>query len=228
MSGGTHDHEHGDGHGHGHAHPGVQPDHPEPMSDAALLGVALCDLLIEKGYWTAEDERRKVEEIDAITPALGARMVARAWADPGYRARLLADAFKAAEELGIEAGYVQMTALENTPAVHNVVVCTLCSCYPRTLLGRPPAWYKSAEYRARVVREPRKVLAEWGTHIPLDREVRVHDSTAELRYIVVPMRPEGTEGWSEEELARLVTRYAMVGVAEALAPGALQPGGAAQ
>jgi len=203
-----------------HPHPPhpFQADHHEPVSDDALLGIALCDLLIEKGLWTADDERLQIEQIDAITPALGARVVTRSWVDPAYRARLLADAYKASEELGIDAGYVQMTALENTENVHNLVVCTLCSCYPRTLLGRPPTWYKSSVYRARAVREPRMVLAEWGTHIAPDREVRVHDSTAELRYIVIPMRPAGTENWSEEELQKLISRDSMIGVAEALSP----------
>lgn len=202
------------------AHP-FQADHKEPASAEALLGLAMCDLLIEKGLWTADDERKQIEAIDAITPALGARIVARSWVDPDYRQRLLANAFAASEELGIDAGYVEMTALENTAHIHNLVVCTLCSCYPRTLLGRPPTWYKSSVYRARAVREPRKVLEEWGTHIAPDREVRVHDSTAELRYIVVPMRPAGTNGWSEEDLQKLITRDSMVGVAEALDPSEL-------
>jgi len=207
--------------GHTHEPHPFQPDHEEPASMESLLGTALCDLLIEKGLWTADDERKQIEVIDAITPALGARVVARSWVDTDYHTRLMANAFKAVEELGIDAGYVEMTALQNTDEVHNLVVCTLCSCYPRSLLGRPPTWYKSSVYRARAVREPRKVLEEWGTSIASDREVRVHDSTAELRYIVIPMRPAGTDNWTEEELARLVSRDSMVGVAEALSPDQL-------
>ena len=138
--------------------------------------------------------------------------------DPDYKHRLLDDAAAAVAEVGIDHSQAHLTALENTPEVHNVVVCTLCSCYPRMLLGRPPAWYKSAPYRARVVREPRKVLEEFGTRIDTDREVRVHDSTAELRYLVIPMRPGNTDGMSETELAGIVTRDSMIGVAEVAAP----------
>ena len=140
-------------------------------------------------------------------------MVARAWVDPAYKLRMLADGSKAAEEIGLDVGPLKLVVVENTPAVHNVIVCTLCSCYPRTLLGLPPDWYKSRNYRSRVVREPRAVLAEFGTVIPADVLIRVHDSTADMRYLVVPRRPKGTENWSEAELARLVTRDSMIGVA---------------
>ena len=140
-------------------------------------------------------------------------MVARAWIDPDYRQRMLANGSKAAEEIGLDIGPLKLVVVENTPSVHNVIVCTLCSCYPRMLLGLPPDWYKSRNYRSRVVREPRAVLAEFGTTIPNETQIRVHDSTADMRYLVLPMRPEGTESWSEAELARVVTRDCMIGVA---------------
>jgi nitrile hydratase len=203
-----------------HLHPPPRPDDPEPASEHQILGLALRELLMEKGHITAEDERRMIERIEAQTPAIGAAVVARAWVDPAYRARLLAHGREAIAELGFDPGaYPDIVVLENTAEVHNVVVCTLCSCYPRPLLGRPPAWYKSASYRARVVREPRAVLAEFGTRLADDVAVRVHDSTAELRYLVLPRRPAGTEGWSEERLAAIVTRDTMVGVAEVRAEG---------
>jgi nitrile hydratase len=202
-------------HGHDHPRNPPRPDDPEPSTEHHVLGLALRELLIEKGHFTADDERRMIERIESQTPAIGAAIVARAWVDPAYRARLLERGREAIAELGHNPGaYPEIVVLENTPKVHNVVVCTLCSCYPRPLLGRPPAWYKSAAYRARVVREPRAVLAEFGTRLADDVEVRVHDSTAELRYLVLPMRPAGTDGWSEERLAAIVTRDAMVGVTQ--------------
>ncbi|MSP81819.1 MAG: nitrile hydratase subunit alpha [Alphaproteobacteria bacterium] len=202
-------------HDHDHPHSPPQPDDPEPSTEHHFLGLALRELLIEKGHITADDERRMIERIESQTPAIGAAVVARAWVDPAYRARLLAHGRDAIAELGFNPGnYPDIIVLENTARLHNVVVCTLCSCYPRPLLGRPPAWYKSAAYRARVVREPRAVLAEFGTHLAADVEVRVHDSTAELRYLVLPLRPAGTEDWSEDALAALVNRDAMVGVAQ--------------
>jgi nitrile hydratase len=140
-------------------------------------------------------------------------MVARAWGDPAYKARMLANGSAAAEELGLEVGPLKLIVVENTPGVHNVIVCTLCSCYPRMLLGIPPEWYKSRAYRSRVVREPRAVLAEFGTRLPEDVDVRVHDSTADMRYMVLPLRPRGTDGWDEERLAALVTRDSLIGVA---------------
>jgi nitrile hydratase len=172
------------------------------------------ELAISKGLITADDHRRWLEHMDAASPALGAKVVARAWVDPEYRARLFADANAACDELGIDMyDNTRLVALESTPQVHHVVVCTLCSCYPRPVLGLPPDWYKSRAYRARMVRWPRAVLAEFGTNLPDDVEIRVHDSNANLRYLVVPMRPAGTDGWSEEQLAALVTRDTMIGVA---------------
>jgi nitrile hydratase len=153
--------------------------------------------------------------MDARGPHNGARVVAKAWADADYAARLAADAGAAVEELGLARGETVLTALFNTDKMHHLVVCTLCSCYPRSVLGRPPAWYKSRAYRARAVRDPRGVLAEFGTVLPDDVELRVHDSNAELRYLVVPARPAGTEGWDEARLAELVSRDSMIGVTPA-------------
>jgi len=161
----------------------------------------------------AADLRRTLEAIDARSPADGARLVARAWVDEGFKARLLEDVNAAALEFGIDAGAIPIRALENTPTLHNVVVCTLCSCYPRGLLGLPPDWYKARAYRSRTVREPRAVLAEFGTAVPDEVEIRVHDSTADLRYLVLPMRPAGSEEMSEAELAALVTRDCLIGTA---------------
>ncbi len=194
-----------------------QPDDPEPATDHEFLGVALRELLIEKGVFTAEDERGQIEVLQAASPATGARIVAHAWVDAKFKARLIADANGAIEELGLEPLHL-MIVVENTREVHNVIVCTLCSCYPRMLLGPQPAWYKSSNYRARVVREPRAVLAEFGTELSDQIALRVHDSTAEMRYMVLPRRPEGTEGWSEERLAELVTRDSLIGVCEAKQP----------
>src|SRR5689334_16022736 len=199
-------------HDHGHDHGG---HHERPASDSELRARALEALLVERGLVSTD-------AIDAIVasyendvgPQNGARVIARAWVDPEYRARLLRDGSAAIAELGyggVEGEH--MVVVENTPDVHNVIVCTLCSCYPWPVLGLPPVWYKSPPYRARVVREPRAVLAEFGLEFGADVEIRVWDSSAELRYIVLPMRPEGTEGMSEEELAELVTRDCMIGVA---------------
>jgi nitrile hydratase len=213
MSDHHHDHTHSHDHGGPHRHPN-QPDvDAEPMGHFQIMEAALRELLIEKGIISAEEIRAAIETIDARTPAHGARVVARAWTDPAYRERLLADANGAVAELGIEMPDTHLLVVEDTDAVHNVIVCTLCSCYPRQLLGRPPDWYKSREYRSRVVREPRAVLREFGTEIADDVEIRVHDSTADMRYIVLPSRPAGTEGMSESDLARMVTRDCMVGVA---------------
>ena len=204
---GDHDHDH---------------DHDEPVGGAVpaagLRARAIESLLVEKGVVTAEAIARGIDWLVSRTPTNGARIVARAWVDPAYKQRLLADAKVAAGELGIDAAQsVTVIALENTAAVHHLVVCTLCSCYPRALLGPPPAWYKSNEYRSRAVTEPRAVMAEFGTVLPADIELRVVDSTADIRYIVVPRRPEGTEGWSEEQLAAIVTRDSLVGVVQPLA-----------
>jgi nitrile hydratase len=180
---------------------------------------AIQSLLIEKGVVTADEIRRAVEDMDARTPALGAKVVARAWVDPAFKARLLIDAKAAVAELGIDAGSAAvLVAIENTEKLHNVVVCTLCSCYPRMLLGLPPDWYKSLSYRSRAVVDPRGVLREFGLELPQEVEVRVYDSTADMRYLVIPVRPAGTEGMSEEELSKLVTRDSMIGVARARTP----------
>ena len=189
--------------------------HNAPLSGPALRVKALESLLVEKGL---VDSRTLDEIVDTyenkVGPRNGARVVARAWADPAYKKRLLADATAAIAEFGyIERWAEDMVAVENSPTVRNIVVCTLCSCYPWPVLGLPPSWYKSDAYRARAVLDPRGVLREFGETIPDDVEVRVWDSTAELRYLVVPERPVGTEGWSEEQLANIVSRDSMVGVA---------------
>lgn len=177
------------------------------------MQAAVEELLILKGIVTPEDVQRQVDAMDARNYKRGAKMVARAWSDPAYQARMLANGAAAAEELGLEVGPLKLIVVENTPGVHNVIVCTLCSCYPRMLLGIPPEWYKSRAYRSRVVREPRAVLAEFGTRLPEDVDIRVHDSTADMRYMVLPLRPRGTDGWDEERLAALVTRDSLIGVA---------------
>jgi nitrile hydratase subunit alpha len=212
-------HTHAHNGGHHRPHP-KQPDlEDQPFGYYRVMAEALGELLIEKAVFTAGDLRRVIEAIDTPTPALGAWLVARAWLDPAFKARLLEDANAAAAELGIEAGAIPIRAVENTERVHNVIVCTLCSCYPRLLLGLPPDWYKSRAYRSRTIREPRAVLAEFGTIVPDDIEVRVHDSTADLRYLVVPARPRGTENLDGAALAALVTRDCMIGVAVPQAPG---------
>ncbi len=201
-----HDHDHGD-HDHGHAPPG-----DEGASDYALLEQAMRELLIEKGVITADGVRRMIERLDEASPATGARIVARAWTDPAFKKALLDDAGSALSAFGF-GPMGKFIALENTPDTHNVIVCTLCSCYPRFVLGFPPDWYKSTAYRSRVVREPRAVLQEFGLNLPDSTQVVVSDSTAEIRYMVVPMRPPGTEAMSEQELAALVHRDALIGTA---------------
>jgi nitrile hydratase subunit alpha len=205
-----HPHRHDE---HAHEHPHAPPARDEKIhSYYQVLGLALKDLLVEKGIVTPAEIRQAIELRDSITPALGAKIVARAWTNPVFRQRLLADGSEAIKGFGLDMGAVELVVVENTPAVHNLIVCTLCSCYPRAVLGLPPSWYKSREYRARTVREPRAVLAEFGTKIPGSVELRVHDSTADMRYLVLPMRPAGTEGLNEEQLAALVTRDCMIGV----------------
>ncbi len=205
-------------HTHDHDHAPPRPDMDDTMTYYRVMEEAVRSLLIEKGIVTANEVRREVENMDARTPANGAQVVARAWVDPDFRGRLVASPKQAIDEIGHDIGPMHLVVLENTPEVHNVVVCTLCSCYPRWLLGRPPDWYKSRAYRSRVVREPRSVLREFGTEIADDREVRVHDSTADMRYLVLPMRPDGTDGLSEAELAALVGRDSMIGVTEVAPP----------
>ena len=204
-----HDHDHGDG-----AH------HPRPESEAELRTKALEALLVEKGLISSDAVDAIVEMYENdVGPQNGAKVVARAWVDPDYRDRLLQDGTSAIAELGFGgAEGAKMTVVENTPSVHNVIVCTLCSCYPWPVLGLPPTWYKSPAYRSRVVAEPRAVLEEFGLEIGPDVELRVLDSSAEVRYMVLPERPPGTEGLTEEELAGLVPRDAMIGTAIALEP----------
>ncbi len=210
-------HEHG--HGHGQPHAEVSQSGRPGYYD--IMETAVRELLIERRLFGADEIRRQIEVLDSRTPALGARVVARAWVDAAFRARLLADGRAACEELGIsfydDTGLI---VLENTDKVHNLIVCTLCSCYPRPVLGLPPDWYKLRPYRARAVSEPRAVLAEFGTIIADDVEVRVSNSTAMVRYLVLPMRPDGTDGYTEEQLAALVTRDTMIGVV----PVSIEPG----
>ena len=177
-----------------------------------FMEISVRELLIEKGVLSEEDIQKAVEAMDSRGPELGAQVVARAWMDAQFKQSLLQDAPLAVKTLGIDIGPLQLMVVENTHKVHNLIVCTLCSCYPRTLLGLPPDWYKSREYRSRAVSEPRSVLWEFGTKIPTEVEVRVHDSTADLRYLVLPQRPAGTEHLTEDELASLVKRDSMVGV----------------
>jgi len=195
---------------HDHAHDSSHDD--GPPSEYEIMSRALQELLVEKGVITAEQVRARMEKFDSDFPYRGPRVVAHAWADPAFKRRLLEDGKAACADLGIDLEADKLIAVENTPEVHNVIVCTLCSCYPRVLLGMPPTWYKSENYRRRVVREPRAVLREFGTEIPEHVSVRVHDSNADMRYVVVPMRPTGTEGWSEEQLAGILTRDTLVGV----------------
>jgi nitrile hydratase len=194
-------------------------DHSE-LSEVALRVKAIETILVDKGYVDPAALDAIIETYETkVGPRNGARVVARAWSDPGFRARLMADATAAIAELGYGGRQGEhMVAVENTPARHNLVVCTLCSCYPWPVLGLPPVWYKSPPYRSRAVLDPRGVLEEFGVTLAEDTQIRVWDSTAELRYLVVPSRPEGTDGWSEERLAALVTRDSMIGVGLALAP----------
>jgi len=184
-----------------------------------VMETAVRELLVEKKVIGAGEIRQMLEVMDTRTPALGSKIVARAWVDPEFRARLLANGRATLEELGIDFFEdTQLIVLENTDSVHDLVVCTLCSCYPREILGLPPDWYKMKPYRARAVKEPRAVLAEFGTFIPDDVEIRVSDSTAMIRFLVLPQRPKGTEGSTEEQLAALVTRDSMIGVVRASNP----------
>ena len=207
-----------------HRHPGHHhhPGEGSELSPIELRVRALESLLVEKGYVDPAALDVLIDTYETkVGPRNGARGVARAWSDAAYRDRLAADATAAIAELGITGRQGEhMVAVWNTPAVHNLVVCTLCSCYPWSVLGLPPVWYKAPHYRSRAVSEPRAVLAEFGVELPAGTAVRVWDSTAEMRYLVDPMRPSGTEGWSEEALADLVTRDSMIGTGFALAPGA--------
>ena len=211
----THDHHHHDDgqHHHGHNHPHDPIEVSEGAREYEIMVHAIKELLIEKGVITGEDIRKTLEFMDTRTPALGAKVVARAWTDSEFKKRLLADGTSAVAEMGIPMGDAELIVVENTKDVHNVIVCTLCSCYPRTVLGLPPDWYKSRNYRSRVVVEPRAVLKEFGTELPDAVTLRTHDSNADMRYLVLPERPAGTEGWSQEQLAAIVTRDCIVGVA---------------
>ena len=217
-----HDHdEHDHDHDHPHEHDATtfQPDIKEPSEEWEFLEIALRELLVEKGVIKAREIQDKIEEWDGRSPATGAAIVARAWTDPAFKKGLLADGNKAVASLGLEVPGLKFVVLENTAKLHHIIVCTLCSCYPRTILGLPPLWYKSKDYRSRTVREPRAVLAEFGTDLPSKTEVRVVDSTADCRFLVLPRRPPGTKGWSAEKLASLVTRDSMIGTAVALPAG---------
>jgi nitrile hydratase len=200
-------HDHADHAPHPH-----RPDQDGPLTRAQLTEIALRELLVAKGIVTAAEVTAQVAAMDARSPANGAAVVARAWTDPPFRARLLENGSEACREMGFDIGTLNLIAVENTAEVHNVIVCTLCSCYPRNLLGLPPDWYKSRAYRSRTVRDPRGVLREFGTVLPEGVTVRVHDSTADMRYIVLPERPAGTDDLDRDGLAALVTRDGMIGV----------------
>ena len=197
--------------------------HPHPPSDLEARTLALESLLVEKGLLTSEAVDRVVTAFEQdIGPMRGARAVARAWVDPAFKRRLLVEPKAALAEIGVTEHQVEeLVVVENSPGVHNVIVCTLCSCYPWAVLGLPPTWYKSAPYRSRVVMEPRVVLKEMGLELPSDVDVRVWDSSAEIRYLVLPERPVNTEGWSEEQLAAIVSRDCMIGVARPVVPASV-------
>jgi nitrile hydratase len=207
-----HDHSHAHAHDHASPHP-TREDDDLALSAGEAKFLALKAMLIEKGILSADDIRRRQEINERGSPHQGARMVAKAWIDPAFKARMLKNGKAAAIELGIAVTEADLMVLENTPQRHNLVVCTLCSCYPRSLLGEPPSWYVSKAYRSRAVREPRRVLCEFGLDIPDSVELRVHDSNADLRYMVLPMRPAGTDSLNEAELAALVSRDCLVGAA---------------
>jgi nitrile hydratase len=206
-----HDHDHDD-------HAPTREDDDLELTDAEARFLALKSLLIEQGVMSADEIRARMEFNERGSPHQAARMIAKAWVDPAYKERMLADTKAAAAELGIEATEAALVTIENTPERHNMVVCTLCSCYPRSLLGEPPAFYVSKAYRSRAVREPRKVLREFGVDISDDVDIAVHDSNADLRYVIMPMRPAGSEGLSEDALAALITRDSVVGCALPLEP----------
>lgn len=207
---------------------GAEHDHPaapmvEEITDFEVLEIAVRELAIERGLFTAEDHRRFAEFTESIGPAGGSRLVAKIWTDPAFKARAMENPVKACLEIGIDwskptgfgtpSDYTHLTILEDTPTLHHVVVCTLCSCYPRPLLGMSPEWYRTTNYRRRLVRRPREVLAEFGLILPPEVEVRVEDSNQKCRFIVLPVRPAGTENWTEKQLAEIVTRDCMIGVA---------------
>lgn len=203
---------------HDHHEHGLSPsghpfraDNDEPLTYWQRMEIAVRELLVEKGQLTSAEIQAQIEVMDARNPANGAAVVARAWSDPDFKARLLSNAGDASREMGFDIGPLHLIAVENTNNIHNLIVCTLCSCYPRNLLGLPPDWYKTRAYRSRAVSEPRAVLREFGLDLPDNVQVRVHDSTADMRYIVLPARPDGTDGFSEADLAALVSRDSMIG-----------------
>ena len=200
-------------HDHVHTHTHDEIVTHEPSREFLLMERAIRELLIAKGVFPADDVRRQIDLTDSRSEATGAKLVARAWVDPAFKKRLIADPKAAATEMGIDVSNTPaLVVLENTPKLHHLVTCTLCSCYPKAILGIPPAWYKSVEYRARAVVDPRGVLKEFGTELGDEVELRVLDSTADMRYLVLPLRPDGSEGMSETALAGLVTRDSMIGV----------------
>ncbi|QFT79375.1 Low-molecular weight cobalt-containing nitrile hydratase subunit alpha [Roseovarius sp. THAF27] len=206
---------------HDHLSPSGHPyrqDNDAPLTYFQRMEIAVRELLIEKGHLTAAEIATQIDAMDARSPANGAAVVARAWTDPDFKARLMDNAGDATREMGFDIGPLHLVAVENTADTHNMIVCTLCSCYPRNLLGLPPDWYKTRAYRSRAVREPRAVLREFGVELPQTTRIRVHDSTADMRYIVLPARPPGTEGMDEAALAKLVTRDSMIGTGLPLAP----------
>ena len=207
-------------HDHHHHNDGMSPsghpyrsDNDGPLTYWQTMEIAVRELMVEKGITTPGAIQAQIEAMDARSPADGAKVVARAWTDPDFKARLLANGSAACEEMGFPVDVMKLVVVENTASIHNVIVCTLCSCYPRNLIGLPPDWYKTRAYRSRTVKEPRKVLSEFGLELPDSVQVRVHDSTADMRYLVLPARPAGTEGWSADQLAGIVTRDCMIGVA---------------
>ena len=220
-----------DHHGHAHADQGHVHDVSQHDPEAAERNkvpfygkriYAIRELLMDKGVLSSEDIQAQIDYIEARSPANGARLVARAWVDPAFKERLLRDPKAACAEMGVDAsGLVEFVVVENTDAIHNLIVCTLCSCYPRPILGRPPDWYKSLPYRSRAVSDPRGVLAEFGVELDDEVELRVVDSTADMRYLVIPRRPAGTEEMNEDELAELITRDSMIGVASPATPTAV-------
>jgi nitrile hydratase len=203
-------------------------DHGSELSEMQLRVRALETILTEKGYVDPAALDQIVENVETkIGPHIGARIIARAWVDPEFKRRLLVDATEAANSsMGLDPVSNHLIAVENTPQIHNVVVCTLCSCYPWAVLGLPPVWYKSAPYRSRTVIDPKGVLAEFGVTLPAGTDIRIWDSTAETRFLVLPMRPAGTDGWSEEQLATLVTRDCMVGTGLPRSPEEVRPAAA--
>ena len=210
-----HDHDHGALSPSGHPY---RKDDDIVLSYWQMMEIAVRELLIEKGHITAAQVHNQINAMDARSPANGAKVVAHAWSDPEFKSALLADAGQASRDMGFDIGPMHLIAIENTESVHNIVVCTLCSCYPRNLLGLPPDWYKSRAYRSRIVIEPRKVLSEFGVEIAQDVQIRVHDSTADMRYIILPAQPAQTMSLSEDELAYWVTRDSMIGVGLPQAP----------